>query len=506
MVSEAESGSESDNSAQEEKPATEHRDGSGKAGSGESQGGEAFHPDELASAQQLRRQEIASAATAQLCPTLPIHEGAASEDAIAPMKGSIAEGTPPPDHQGSKWVGQESSARPGTLLEAFLKKAPQCMQKEFEPVSPHSQTAPRDDSVTVAAPVSTRRARSASAPPIPRSTPSKPKAVLAATQSTMPLPSSPANAPAPETSQAGVGGRNPTRVPADGSPLPQYESSLAGPEPHTPFQARRGIRVANSGALMEYIWSEDGLEEVKQMPGYNEVVQSITLSRLILAPIHYVEHSTLAVFLPESKQYPYLDSLYKLDRSSQDNGLNIVPLLLSWWVSVGITDDVHLTRLNVRSPEQENRCNCGVFVCSSARLLALSYNMSSTDPLPYFQGDIPSYRHHKCWELLAGATCGRGIPGNDFWLMCRYIACSITAQELLRGSGSLRFKTFMKYLVSDEAPRVVSAGRVDGPGDEEGKATEEKAEKGKKAGKGKKAEKGFKAPKARGGRKGVMKA
>ncbi|KAI5297782.1 hypothetical protein KEM55_004246, partial [Ascosphaera atra] len=182
--SEAESGSESDNSAPEEKPATDHHDGSGEAGSGEPQGGVTFHPDESASAQQLRMEEMASAAAAQLSPTLPMHEGAASEDAMAPMKGSTAEGTPPPDSQGSKRGERESSARPGsislsttpqpssrallaqfnatwdapspsavievpdsptpgrrkapvrrqsTLLEAFLKKAPQRMQKESGP-------------------------------------------------------------------------------------------------------------------------------------------------------------------------------------------------------------------------------------------------------------------------------------------------------------------------------------------------------------------------------------
>ncbi|KAI5285986.1 hypothetical protein KEM55_000445, partial [Ascosphaera atra] len=231
--SEAESGSESDNSAQEDKPATDHRDGSGEAGSGEPQGGEAFHPDESASAQQLRMEEMPSAAAAQLSPTLPIHEGAASEDAMAPMKGSTAEGTPPPDSQGSKRGERESSVRPGsislsttpqpssrallaqfnatwdapspstvigvpdsptpgrpktsvrrqsTLLETFLKKAPQHMSKESKPVTPHSQPAPQDDSASIAAPEGTRRARSASAPPIPRSTPSKPKAVLAAMQ------------------------------------------------------------------------------------------------------------------------------------------------------------------------------------------------------------------------------------------------------------------------------------------------------------------------------------
>ncbi|KAI5309440.1 Smt3-specific protease, partial [Ascosphaera atra] len=237
--------------------------------------------------------------------------------------------------------------------------------------------------------------------------------------------------------------------------------------------------------LTEYLRGDKGIEEVKQLSGHDEIVKHVAASSLILVPIHYVEHWTLAVFLPESKQYLYLDPLYKLDRTSQDNGLDIVSLIVFWWASVGATDDVHWERLRVRSREQENRYDCGAFVCASARLLALGYDMSDTDPLPYSQGDILSFRHHMARELLAGAICGRGIPGNDFRLMRRYIAQYTPAQEMLCDVSALGRKMFMRSLVSDEAPRVTSPKLVDESVDEKGKPKKtSKARKGKAGKKG----------------------
>ncbi|KAI5298798.1 hypothetical protein KEM55_002915 [Ascosphaera atra] len=95
-------------------------------------------------------------------------------------------------------------------------------------------------------------------------------------------------------------------------------------------------------------------------------------------------------------------------------------------------------------------------------------------------GDILSFRHHMARELLAGAICGRGIPGNDFRLMRWYIARYVPAQEMLCDVGTLGRKTFMRSLVSDEAPRVTSPKLVDESADWKGKLKKApKARKGK---------------------------
>ncbi|KAI5298799.1 hypothetical protein KEM55_002916 [Ascosphaera atra] len=297
----------------------------------------------------------------------------------------------------------------------------------------------------------TRRGRSVSLPPVPRSVPPTAAPIAPAASSAMPTPALSAHVAAPETPSASAGRQ--TRAPAltDESPLPQYESSPTGSEPQTPsgpavgfkppfpelsvtaiqsrphfFQLRPNASMAmghleytirpsmqwfkrlaqrlerggvtwketwQSGLgytiwlspedlrtvategrwsndvvistygfllcrevnrlfgpdsvyyvdpqLTEYLWGDEGVEEVKQLSGHDEIVKRVAASCLILAPIHYVEHWTLAVFLPESKQYLYLDPLYKLDRTSQDNGLDVVHFILSWWASVGATDDVH---------------------------------------------------------------------------------------------------------------------------------------------------------------------
>ncbi|KAI5310413.1 hypothetical protein KEM55_007385 [Ascosphaera atra] len=235
--------SEEETATGEEGSAKEHpsggQDASALVGSSEAQGGDSFQPDN----QGLKQggQETPGQSAPLSLSATPA-QSARALHARFRATGSMPSPSAMIDVSDSPTpvCPRSSSCRQSTLLESFLKKAPQTSRAPAEASGASSQPPLQDEQVRSATAERPREVPPASSSPIPRSMPPEAQPGAVAASSAMPPPPAPAETAAPETPSVPVGKRGPTTSWVDDSPLPQYESSPAGPEPQTPSRPAVG--------------------------------------------------------------------------------------------------------------------------------------------------------------------------------------------------------------------------------------------------------------------------
>lgn len=123
----------------------------------------------------------------------------------------------------------------------------------------------------------------------------------------------------------------------------------------------------------------------------------------VLIPIHNSMHWTLLVVKPSARTVEYFDSLG--GRASPHIGRVMA------WLRAELGDLFAPAEWKVLpgvSPQQNNGSDCGVFLLTTAKLVALGL------PLNYSAGDIPTIRRRIVGELMNGGFDGEFDPRVEF--------------------------------------------------------------------------------------------
>ncbi|RJE22010.1 Ulp1 protease family protein, partial [Aspergillus sclerotialis] len=120
----------------------------------------------------------------------------------------------------------------------------------------------------------------------------------------------------------------------------------------------------------------------------------------VFVPVHNRAHWTLVVVKPTERTIENFDSLGSLSQVHVN--------LIKGWLAEELGDEFVAEEwkvLSSASPQQTNGSDCGVFLLSTAKAVALGI-----DPLSYGPGDIPQLRRKVVGELMNGGLEGAFNP------------------------------------------------------------------------------------------------
>ncbi|KAK2744854.1 Smt3-specific protease [Myotisia sp. PD_48] len=123
----------------------------------------------------------------------------------------------------------------------------------------------------------------------------------------------------------------------------------------------------------------------------------------VLVPVHHLSHWTLLVVKPKARTIEYFDSLAGSPRPH-------IARIRSWLRGElrELFREEEWKALPTRSPMQDNGSDCGVFLLTTAKLVALN------QPLSYGAKDIPLIRKRIVAEILNGGFVGEFDPTLEF--------------------------------------------------------------------------------------------
>lgn len=122
----------------------------------------------------------------------------------------------------------------------------------------------------------------------------------------------------------------------------------------------------------------------------------------VFIPVHHASHWTLIVVKPTARTIEHFDSLGSL--SARHVGV------VQEWLRMELGSNYVPSEWRVLpscSPQQDNGSDCGVFLLSTAKAVALDI-----DPMSYGANDTPLLRRKICAELLNGGLDGDFVPNG----------------------------------------------------------------------------------------------
>lgn len=126
----------------------------------------------------------------------------------------------------------------------------------------------------------------------------------------------------------------------------------------------------------------------------------------ILIPVNRNLHWTLLVISPKQKTIEYFDSLSGRSPTASNMHTNLAKSWLRNELGTEWVDADWTVRVRNDGPQQDNHCDCGVFACTSAKMI-----LTGWDPLEaYNPENIPLQRRRMVAELMAGGLNGEFAP------------------------------------------------------------------------------------------------